>query len=275
MSAYLVRVFYIGTNYYGSQWQPDTKTIQGELINAIEKWDGQKHSIETVQLSGRTDRGVHSIGQIGLIITDKKMDLDQINRHLPDDISIWAYTKAPEEFKPRYNVLARHYRYYYRIIGDTIDIEKMRIGIQKLIGSHNFALISKPDGDRNTIATILNASLQAHNDVLIFDFIGTRFLWKLVRKSVSLLLQIGHDKHSPEIVSDLLSLEPTAGGIEPAPAEGLVLVESIVPIFMKQNKNAIHRIKRYLEENITYFTRMNDALNGVNDDFLSEQRIPF
>lgn len=275
MSAYLVRVFYIGTNYYGSQWQPDTKTIQGELIDAIEKWDGQKHSIENVQLSGRTDKGVHSIGQIGLIVTNKKMDLDQINRHLPDDISIWAYAEAPEEFKPRYNVLARHYRYYYRIIGDTLDIKKMRIGIQKLIGSHNFALISKPDGNRNALATILNASVQAHNDVLIFDFIGTRFLWKLVRKSVSLLLQIGHGKHSPEIVSDLLSLEPTAGGIEPAPSEGLVLVESIVPIFMKQNKNAVHRIKRYLEENIVYFTRMNDTLNGVNDDFLSERRIPF
>jgi tRNA pseudouridine38-40 synthase len=275
LSTYLVRVFYIGTKYYGSQWQPDAKTIQGELIDAIEEWDGQKHSIEDVQLSGRTDKGVHSIGQIGLIVTDKKMDLDQINRHLPDDISIWAYVEAPDGFKPRFNVLARHYRYYYRITGDIFDIENIRVGVQKLIGSHNFALISKPDGDRNTIATILNASVQAYNDVLIFDFIGTRFLWKLVRKSVSLLLQIGHGKHSPEIVSDLLSLEPTAGGIEPAPPEGLVLVESIVPIFMQQNKNAIHRIKRYLEENIAYFTRMNDTLNGVNDDFLSERRIPF
>ena len=275
MSAYLVRVFYIGTNYYGSQWQPDTKTIQGELIDAIEKWDGQEHSIETVQLSGRTDKGVHSIGQIGLITTDKKMDLDQINRHLPDDISIWAYADAPEGFKPRYNVLARHYRYYHRIIGDTLDIEKIRAGAQKLIGSHNFALISKPDGNRNAIATILNASVQADNDLLIFDFIGTRFLWKLVRKSVSLLLQIGEGKHSPEIVSDLLSMEPTAGGIEPVPPEGLVLVESIVPIFMRQNKNAIHRIKKYLEENIEFFTRINDTLNGVNDDFLSERRIPF
>ena len=275
MSTYLIRVFYDGTNYYGSQWQPDTNTVQGQLIDAFGKWDDRTHSIETVQLSGRTDKGVHSIGQIGLIITDKKISLDKINRYLPDDITIWAYVDAPLGFKPRYDVLARHYRYYHRIVGDMVNIEKIRIGIQSLVGSHNYALISKPDGNRSTTSTILNASVRIFGDLLIFDFFGTRFLWKLVRKSVSLLIQIGQGKHSPEIIDNLLLLEPTAGGIKPAPAEGLVLIESIVPISMKQNKNAIFRIRRYLDTKSEYFARMHATFNGVNVDFLSERRIPF
>ena len=275
MTDYLVRVFYIGTNYYGSQWQPNVKTIQGEIIDAMERWDGQKHSVDTIQLSGRTDRGVHSFGQIGVVSTDKMMNLDGINRNLPADISLWAYAKAPDDFKPRYSVLSRHYRYYHRITDEVPDIDLIRESIGQLVGSHDYAMISKPDGDRNTISTIVNASVKLNGEMLIFDFIGTRFLWKLVRKSVAILLEIGLGIRSSQTISNLLSLEPISGGIEPAPPEGLVLIESIVPVILKQSKNAVFRIRRYLEDNMGYFMRLYSAFSGVNADFLSERKIPF
>jgi tRNA pseudouridine38-40 synthase len=249
--------------------------VQGEIIDAMEKWDGQRHSVDTVQLSGRTDRGVHSFGQIGVLSTDKIMNLDEINRNLPDDISLWAYTEAPTDFKPRYSILARHYRYYHRIIDEELDIDLIRYSIGQLVGSHDYALISKPDGDRNTISTILNASIKLNDEMLIFDFIGTRFLWKLVRKSVAILLEIGLGRKSPQTISNLLSMESIAGGIEPASPEGLVLIESIIPIIFKQSKNAVYRIRKYLEDHMRYFMRLYSTFSGVSADFLSERKIPF
>ncbi len=272
---YLVRVFYVGTEYYGSQWQPNLRTIQGEIINAVEKWDKRTHSIDTIQLAGRTDKGVHSFGQIGLISTDRELNLDQINKHLPDDISLWAYGLAPDNFKPRFSVLARHYRYYQLKESKNVDINAILTGIRYLIGSNNYALISKPDGDRSTDSTILNASVRETDEILIFDFFGTRFLWKLVRKIVALLVQIGQGSLPPEIIRDLISFRPIAGGIEPAPPEGLVLVESILPIMMQKSKNAMFRIQRYLEEKISFFHRMYTTFYGVNDDFLADLKFPF
>ncbi len=274
MVEYLVRVFYMGTSYHGSQWQPEVRTVQSEIIDAVSRWSKEAHSVETVQLAGRTDRGVHAFGQIGLIKTQKKLELDQINRLLPDDISLWAHTIAPTTFIPRYSVLSRHYRYYQPNPDRRLDVDKVRKGIQYLIGSHDFALISKPDGDRNTDSTILNVSVQERDQMLIFEFFGTRFLWKLVRKSVSLLLQIGLDIYNPEIIRDLLLQQHTAKGIEPAPPEGLVLVESIYPIMMERCKNAIFRIRKYLTEQKSLFGRMYATYQGVNDDFLSDQRYP-
>ncbi len=275
MTDYLVRVFYIGTNYYGSQWQPNVRTVQGEIIDAMERWDGGRHSVDTVQLSGRTDRGVHSFGQIGVVSTDKWLNLDEINRNLPDDISLWAYAEAPDDFKSRHSILARHYRYYHRITEDGLDIDLIRDGVRQLVGSHDYAMISKPDGNRNTISTILNVSVKHNDEMLTFDFFGTRFLWKLVRKSVAILLEIGHGRRPSQTISNLLSMEPISGGIEPAPPEGLVLIESIIPIILKQSKNAVFRIRKYLEENMGYFIRLYSAFSGVSADFLSERMIPF
>ena len=112
MSNHLARVFYLGGRYHGSQYQPGLNTVQGELIKALTEWSGEDHSTQTVQLAGRTDRGVHSIGQLVMINTEEQFSIDKINRHLPDDILLWASTKAPPGFAPRYDVLMRHYRYY-------------------------------------------------------------------------------------------------------------------------------------------------------------------
>ena len=265
----------MGTNYHGSQWQPEVRTVQGEIIDAVSRWSDETHSVETVQLAGRTDREVHAFGQIALIKSQRELELDQINRFLPDDISLWAHRRAPDSFMPRFSVLARHYRYYHPNPYRELNIGTIRKGIQYLIGSHDFALISKPDGDRNTDATILNASVQERDQMLVFEFYGTRFLWKLVRKSVSLLLDIGLGMYEPEVVRELLLQRHTASGIEPAPPEGLVLVESIYPILMERCKNAIFRIRKYLREQKSWFGRMYATYQGVNDDFLSDQKFLF
>jgi len=268
MTNYLSRLFYLGTNYYGSQYQPKYTTVQGELIGALSKWSEEHHSTQTVQLSGRTDRGVHSIGQLVMITTDKQLNIDKINRYLPDDIILWAFAEAPPNFIPRFDVLMRHYRYYLDKSWTELDLDVIKKAIPLLIGSKDFNQLAKPDSGRNTNTTILNISLNDENDVLFIDIFGTRFLWKLIRKMVTLLTEIGSGRIKIEAINKTLSGQKAlANGIQPAPPENLVLVETIVPFKMKTSKNAIRMIRNQLREQLEQYRRSIRTIDNIIDFF--------
>ncbi|MHA1934474.1 MAG: tRNA pseudouridine(38-40) synthase TruA [Candidatus Thorarchaeota archaeon] len=266
MFLYAVRVFYLGTNYHGSQWQPNVPTVQGELINAITEWSGKTHSTNSVQLSGRTDRSVHSIGQIATINTDTQLNIDKINRFLPEDIILWAYRRMTSEFNPRFDVLMRHYRYYLDSIHSNLNLRLMQHALQPLIGTHDFNLLSKPDANRNTTCTILNAYIAERDGRLVLDLFGTSFLWKLVRKIVSLLIRVGNGEFTPAIIDDILAMKTISSGIEPAPPESLVLIESVVPFRMTRSKYGLKRVRKQIREQMKHFKRSLDTLNALNDD---------
>ncbi|MFX1265775.1 MAG: tRNA pseudouridine(38-40) synthase TruA [Promethearchaeota archaeon] len=273
MTSYVARVCYLGGRYHGSQYQPGLNTIQSELIEAVNKWSGHSHSTQTIQLAGRTDRGVHSIGQIVQIVTEKSLDIDRINRHLPWDITLWAYAPAPINFRPRFDALMRHYRYYFDTALSTLDIPPMRRSLQLILGSHNFHQLAKPDGNRPTTATILNACLIEHNGTLVLDLFGTNFLWKLVRKTVSLLQEIGEGKSSPSLTADILSGQSAIpSGIRPAPPENLVLVETVISLRMKPSEFAIKRIHKHIGDHLRFLDRFKLTLAAVNNDYLSSLR---
>jgi tRNA pseudouridine38-40 synthase len=273
MSNHLARLFYLGGRYYGSQYQPGFVTVQGELIKALSKWSGEHHSTQTVQLSGRTDRGVHSIGQLVMITTEEQFKIDKINRHLPDDIILWASTKAPPNFVPRYDVLMRHYRYYLDKSWADLNLDVVKKTAALLIGSNDFNKLAKPDTGRNTITTILNISIHDSDDTYFLDIFGTRFLWKLVRKIVTLLTEIGNEGIKPEVINDiLLGKKAIPSGIQPAPPENLVLVETIVPFNMKISKYAIRMIRKQLSEQLEQFRRSIRTVENVIDYFSEPRR---
>lgn len=268
MPDYLARLFYLGDIYYGSQYQPGFDTVQGRLIDAIEIWSGETHSPQTVQLSGRTDRGVHSIGQLVMVTTNKQIDVDKINKHLPDDIQLWASAKAPIDFKPRYSVLMRHYRYYLTESWEAVDSRLVKEAINILIGSNDFNQLSKPDAGRSTTTTILNISLHKSNDAIFMDIYGTRFLWKLVRKIVTLLTAVGVREIPVNEINNIISgLIKLPSGIRPAPPENLILVETVVPLNLKTSPYAIRRITRHLKERFDYHRRSTKTLSNVIDFF--------
>ena len=273
MTSYIGRLFYLGDEYHGSQWQPGLRTVQGELIDALAAWSGETHSPSTVQLAGRTDRGVHSIGQIVLVKTDKRFDVDGVNKHLPDDIRLWAHAKAPEDFKPRHSILMRHYRYYLDTTELNLDLSLMKQATQLLTGSHNFSLLSKPDGDRGTSATILNMSLRAANGVLLIDVFGISFLWKLVRKIVSLLIRIGNGELQLNVVRKLLEqTNVLPGGINPSPPESLVLLDVIMPIRMNVSKHGRRRMQKELARRLGYLHRSTMILSALTERFYSDRK---
>jgi tRNA pseudouridine38-40 synthase len=275
MTDYLARLFYLGDLYYGSQYQLGFDTVQGKLIDALNSWTGETHSPQTVQLSGRTDRGVHSIGQLVMLTTSKPIDVDKINKHLPEDIQLWASVKAPVDFKPRYSVLMRHYRYYLTEFWNDVDSTLVKKAINILIGSNDFSHLSKPDAGRNTLTTILNISLQDANEVFFLDFFGTRFLWKLVRKIVTLLTDVGRGKIGLDVINDILSGRiRIPSGIRPAPPENLILIETAIPFKLKISKYAIRRIMAHLHERFEYHKHSTKTLRNVID-FFSEPRLTF
>ena len=168
MPNYLSRLFYLGNHYYGSQYQLGLPTVQGELIEAVSEWSGEHHSPQTVQLAGRTDKGVHSIGQLVMITTERNFSIDKINRYLPDDIIMWASIEAPLNFTPRYDVLMRHYRYYLDKDWTGFDLSAVKKAASLLAGSYDFNQLAKPDGDRSTITTILNISIHEQNSAFFW-----------------------------------------------------------------------------------------------------------
>ena len=276
MADYLARLFYLGDYYYGSQIQLGVKTVQGELIDAMHAWSKESHSKQTVQLSGRTDRGVHSFGQLVLLSTDKQLNIDQVNKHLPEDIILWAKTKAPEGFRPRSSALMRHYRYYLGPIWKNIDENQVKKGISLLIGSKDFSMLSKPDERRNTITTVLNVSIGQDSGVPFLDVFGTSFLWKFVRKTVTLLTEIGLNYMEPDVILEVLQgiKKRKPGGIEPAPPENLILMETIVPFSLKPSKYGLKRIQKIVNDRLDFVKRTGNTLSGFSA-YLSSSMMPY
>ena len=276
MADYLARLFYLGDYYYGSQVQPGLKTVQGELIDAMHAWSKESHSKQTVQLSGRTDRGVHSFGQLVLLTTDKQFNIDQINKHLPEDIILWAKTKAPEGFRPRSSALMRHYRYYLGPVWKNIDHNQVKKGISLLIGSKDFNMLSKPDGDRNTATTVLNISTGEDSGIPFLDVFGTSFLWKFVRKTVTVLTEIGLHRMEPDVILEVIQgiRKRNRGGVEPAPAENLILMETIVPFSLTPSKYGIKRIQKQVNNRLDFIKRTNNTLSGFSS-YLSSSVMPY
>ncbi len=267
MNTFLVRVFYLGHRYYGSQCQPGLPTVQGELIAALTRATGEPHSPATVHLSGRTDRGVHSFGQVALIKTNGALNIGRVNHHLPDDITIWAHAPVSPDFNVRNDVLMRHYRYYLSQ-PSGLDIYTMRTAARILIGTNDYTLLARRDGDRDRTTTLLNISITTHGDSIVLDFYGVSFLWHLVRKIVSLLTAIGQHEYPPEFTIQLLSHKRTIrGGIPPAPPECLVLVETIVPFHMQKDKYALRRIRNTLVREGGVHFRSFKTLSFLTRDF--------
>jgi tRNA pseudouridine38-40 synthase len=267
MPFYAVRLFYLGTNYHGSQYQPGLETIQGQLIEALNGWDDSPHDTKSIRFSGRTDKGVHSLGQIVTIKTSKPLDVNQVNRLLPDDIAIWAHVEIKSEFNPRHHVLLRHYRYYLPTENKSSKLSLMRQAAQNLVGTNSYHYLSKPDSNRTTYATLLDVSLSKCRDAIVFDVYGTNFLWKQVRKMVTLLLSIGKGEMISEKSQEVVQGTWTPpGGIRPASEEGLILMEVVVNFDFVPNKRAMNRIRKFLNHRLGFLREAVVTLDGLTSD---------
>jgi len=233
---------YNGNKYHGWQKQNKVNSIQEELEKAIGII--ANHTVNII-CGGRTDKGVHSIGQVVHFCTSSKRTeyswIIGINTYLPKDISVQWIRFVPNCFHARYSAISRFYRYIiynypYRsaiLHGNTtnffkgkLDEIKMKLAGYLLIGEHDFSSFRSIGCQSKTpIRTISYFNVFRKQNFIIIDVQANSFLYRMVRNIVGCLIEIGSSKKNIEWISCLLKLKNRKSGetMITASASGLYL----------------------------------------------------
>ncbi|MCD7781288.1 MAG: tRNA pseudouridine(38-40) synthase TruA [Methanosphaera sp.] len=222
-----LKIAYIGSKFHGYQRQPNYRTVEGELLKTLQELEIIEDTWSAhYSVAGRTDKGVHSTGNVVSFITDSDIHINQVNGELPRDIKIIGTSPVPYGFKVRFPE-KRVYTYIQPIDpfrDDTLDIEKIRQAMEYFLGEHNYRNFSKRN-EKNPMRTIKSIQLEEKNNLLIFKVDGVSFLWNMVRKIITSLMMVGYGELELEDIRKLLTEEELRQYIRlrPAPANGLIL----------------------------------------------------
>lgn len=232
---------YEGTRYSGWQAQGNTqKTVQGHLIRAAKELFGEAD----IGGAGRTDAGVHASGQVAHLRIRKAFDPLQISRKLndalPHDIHILDLSRASDGFHARHDAVSRLYLYQIATrrtafakpfvwwIKDDLDVEAMARAAATLAGRHDFTAFTdkRLAADESRIVVVESCQAAAVDDLILVRVAASHFLWKMVRKLIAFLVEIGRGTIREEELAGLLRAD--AAGFQPtAPPSGLFL-EAVV-----------------------------------------------
>jgi tRNA pseudouridine38-40 synthase len=233
---------YDGTGYHGWQRQKEDRSIQAEIETALSTMTRKKISLAG---SGRTDAGVHALGQVATFSCDTLLSAEAfhkgLNSILPEDIVITACETVPEDFHARYSSKSKTYEYkilnrplpaaigrqYAWHIRKPLDGDAMKQAAARLIGTHDFKAFEGSGSPRSTtVRTIMGVDLYAQPDgYLRFVLRADGFLKFMVRNIVGTLVDAGLGKITPEGFLHILeSRDRHLAGIT-APARGLTLVK--------------------------------------------------
>lgn len=232
-------VTYDGTHFYGWQIQPDKRTVQEEIQKAIYKIT---HEEVTIHSSGRTDAGVHAVGQVFHFVINKEIPEKQwiraLNNFLPEDIYIKDSFIVDESFHARYSAKKKEYRYlvstkpynpierlYVYQHNRPLDIEAMRECAQIFLGEHDFASFCVFNGLGDTIRVIETIDIQEEDGIVTMRFVGNGFRRYMVRLISGALIQVGSHWRTKEFVEDLLNSKGKKKCLFKAKPEGLYLQE--------------------------------------------------
>jgi tRNA pseudouridine38-40 synthase len=229
---------YDGTAYCGSQYQDNGPSIQAELEAAITKLTGDTGR---VSFAGRTDAGVHALGQVAAFGTQSRLSaaetLRGLNHFLPEDIAVLAAKEAGQEFDPRRNARGRLYRYQIVNrgartaidrdrawhIAKPLDIAAMRRAAQALQGWHDFAAFAAPF-EGSTERTLRRCDITATDGRVDVEMEAEAFLPHQVRRTVGPLVEVGLGRMTEDELAALLeNAVPSSAGPAASPA-GLYLV---------------------------------------------------
>lgn len=237
-----LQVAYDGTNYHGFQrQQPPVMAIQNVLEKNLEKIFGD--SVE-LAAAGRTDAGVHALGQVVNFFTDGKIPLENIPRAangvLPKDIVILAACEADFSFSARHSALGKTYVYHIQTglvpnpfnrhfswhLPWELDVVAMQNALKELIGIHDFSSFRASGGaDMSPVRTLYRADLCHRGDILTFTFKGNGFLYHMVRNIVGTVVNVGRGKISPVAFKKILAAKNRSLASPTAPPQGLFLAE--------------------------------------------------
>lgn len=232
---------YDGREYHGWQKQPNKLNIQGEIEKAIQNITGEEIEIYA---SGRTDAGVHALGQVANFKTNSNIPIEKmaiaINSQVKNSIKVIHAEEVEEDFHSRYRCKQKTYRYIinnsthgsaiYRgleyHIPMKLDIEKMKEAITYFKGEHDFkAFKSSGTSSKSSVRTIYNASIIEKDNRIIIELTGNGFLYNMVRIIAGTLLDVGLGKIKPKDILDIIKSKDRTKAGKTLPPQGLYLVE--------------------------------------------------
>ena len=240
---YFVTFAYRGTDFHGSQSQPNGNTVQAEMEAAFATI--LRHPV-ALTFAGRTDAGVHAEKMVAHFDVEKAIPANlgaRLNNLLPDSIAVRNIQRVTDEAHARFDALAR--TYHYRIttrkdpftgqlrtrIGDTLDFTAMNKAAELLLGQQDFASFCRVHTDvKTTICDVREAKWMVENEhEAYFVITADRFLRNMVRAVVGTLFDVGRGKMTEEQLQEIIAAHNRCKAGHSAPAEGLFLVEIIYP----------------------------------------------
>lgn len=242
MRTILARIAYDGTDFCGYQVQNGQRTVQGVVEEALAALHG--HPVTTAG-AGRTDSGVHAVGQRVSFLTDHEgIPVDRmapaINSRLPHDVRVVSVREVPDGFHARFDARSRHYRYYLAVgevqlphlrryvwrIPEMPDMARINADAAQIVGEHDFSSFAsrREEGD-NMVRRVLYADVRRYGRRLEFAIGADGFLWRMVRTIIGTLVERERARLRgipPESsIADLLSRRDRAEAGATAPAWGL------------------------------------------------------
>lgn len=255
MPSFRLTLAYDGTDFSGSQVQPGQRTVQGELERALEQISGP--DVRTT-LSGRTDRGVHAVGQVAVVSAPKwRADAREFGRalaaQLPDDLLAAEIDECNPSFHPRFDAAWREYRYWIAPAAKDprlrrfawaprawVDQSRLEQGAAFFVGERDFASFAsggegvpwsaranRPRGSRRTVfrceSRVVDARTHFIASLLEVRVVADGFLPRMVRNMVGALLEVGQGRRDPAWIGELLAAADRRVAPANAPAHGLTL----------------------------------------------------
>jgi len=261
-----IEIAYDGTNFSGWALQPDRRTVQASIEEAISKI--ARVSVETI-VAGRTDAGVHATGQVIHVDVPEEMGLDdlgyKLNRILDEDVRINKIEIAPPAFHARFSALRRYYE--YRILDENkviqpiarlntaswyrpLDVDLMNHASALLLGTHDYAAFCKFREGGTTIRTLETYQWRRDREgYLVADVVADAFCYSMVRNLVGAIVCVADGRKDPEWISTLLENKERVSDSLVFPARGLTLYKVDYPDAAELLERAKKTVARREEEN--------------------------
>jgi tRNA pseudouridine38-40 synthase len=244
---------YAGTRYSGWQIQKNARTIQGEIDRAVRTVTGRKDF--ELYGSGRTDAGVHALAQVAHLDVSTTLPPDtlrrRINDELPSDINILSALVVAHRFHARHHAVSRRYVYqisrrrtafakaYVWWVKEPLDVKRMRLAAEAFVGMRDFRAFTPPAPDplgsadatpdedrvetRSTVVLLERIEIVEDGDLILVGVEGSHFLWKMVRRIVGVLVEIGRGGLEPQAAAQFLIAASPMPARLTAPPAGLFL----------------------------------------------------
>ncbi len=238
MPRYKVTLEYEGTRYSGWQVQKNARTVQGEMHRALRTvFNSDEFELYG---SGRTDAGVHALAQVAHLdvrtVLGPEIIRMKANDVLPPDINIIEVEKTAPDFHARHDAKARSYLYqvsrrrtafgkrYVWWVKDRLDVDLMESAARSFDGMKDFRAFTDDDPEeKSTLVLIDEVRIEEADELILFRFCGSHFLWKLVRRLVGVIVEAGRGRMDPDDIPGLFRAGSDTPAKFTAPPSGLFL----------------------------------------------------